>query len=156
MDYGLYILLGLSFVWVLYRQTMPVKGLRKLSAKQFKDELSEGMLIDVRESYEYARGHIPGAVNIPLRHLERKLAELPDKDQPIYLYCRGGMRSRQAGKLLSRNGYTRLAYLSGGIMAYEGPINHKRQNDRNGGDNDSDVHDGIFNHRDTKSFNQHN
>ncbi len=148
MDYGLYILLGLIFVWVLYRQTMPVKGLRKLSAKQFIGELREGRLIDVRESYEYAQGHIPGAVNIPLSHLERRLAEMPDKNQPIYLYCRGGMRSRLAGKLLSRNGYTRLAYLSGGIMAYEGPI--KGQNDRIGGDNDSDVHDGNFNNKKTK------
>ncbi|MFP4610780.1 MAG: ArsR/SmtB family transcription factor [Thiohalophilus sp.] len=47
-------------------------------------------VIDVRPSEEYAAGHLPGAVNIPLAELEQHLAELgQDKDQEIVAYCRG-------------------------------------------------------------------
>ncbi|MDY6980787.1 MAG: metalloregulator ArsR/SmtB family transcription factor [Pseudomonadota bacterium] len=47
-------------------------------------------VIDVRPPEEYAAGHLPGAVNIPLSELEQRLAELgQDKDQEIVAYCRG-------------------------------------------------------------------
>ena len=47
-------------------------------------------VIDVRPPEEYAAGHLPGAVNIPLAELEQRLAELgQDKDQEIVAYCRG-------------------------------------------------------------------
>ncbi len=46
------------------------------------------MLIDVRPEDEYGLGHLPGALNIPLRQLEQRLSELP-RDQQIVAYCRG-------------------------------------------------------------------
>lgn len=47
-------------------------------------------VIDVRPPEEYAAGHLPGAVNIPLSELEQRLAELgQDKDQEVVAYCRG-------------------------------------------------------------------
>jgi ArsR family transcriptional regulator len=46
------------------------------------------MLLDVRPEDEYGLGHLPGALNIPLRQLEQRLAELPRK-QEIVAYCRG-------------------------------------------------------------------
>jgi ArsR family transcriptional regulator len=46
------------------------------------------MLLDVRPSDEYQLGHLPGALNIPLRELEQRLAELPCT-QDIVAYCRG-------------------------------------------------------------------
>ncbi len=45
-------------------------------------------VLDVRPEEEYAAGHVPGAVNIPLQDLEQRLGEL-DKDQEIVAYCRG-------------------------------------------------------------------
>jgi ArsR family transcriptional regulator len=45
-------------------------------------------VLDVRPPDEFALGHLPGAVNIPLRELEARLAEL-DPSQPIIAYCRG-------------------------------------------------------------------
>jgi rhodanese-related sulfurtransferase len=44
--------------------------------------------LDVRPQDEFALGHVPGAINIPLGELERRLAEL-DPDQEIVAYCRG-------------------------------------------------------------------
>lgn len=121
MDYIFYILLLLFVIWVVYRQFMPIKGLRNLSAQQFKSEYKGNMLVDVREAHEYRRGYITGAVNIPLSQLRQRMSEIP-RERKIYLYCQSGMRSRQAAKLLSRNGYTELAHLKGGIMSWDGPV----------------------------------
>ena len=52
--------------------------------------MREGLVtvIDVRPPEEYAAGHLPGALNIPLAELERELDQL-DSDQEIVAYCRG-------------------------------------------------------------------
>ena len=46
------------------------------------------VLLDVRPENEYGFGHLPGAVNIPLRQLEQRLSELP-RNHEIVAYCRG-------------------------------------------------------------------
>ncbi|MBI4581281.1 MAG: rhodanese-like domain-containing protein, partial [Planctomycetes bacterium] len=46
------------------------------------------VVIDVRPAEEYEAAHIPGAISVPLKELEKRLAELP-KDQEIVAYCRG-------------------------------------------------------------------
>lgn len=46
------------------------------------------VLLDVRPEDEYGLGHLPGAVNIPLRHLDQRLSELP-RGREIVAYCRG-------------------------------------------------------------------
>jgi rhodanese-related sulfurtransferase len=48
----------------------------------------EAVVIDVRPSEEYRAGHIPGALSVPLKELESRLADLP-KDEEIVAYCRG-------------------------------------------------------------------
>ncbi|HFI5305735.1 TPA: rhodanese-like domain-containing protein [Serratia liquefaciens] len=45
-------------------------------------------MLDVRPHEEYALGHLPGALNIPLEELERRLAELPE-GREVVAYCRG-------------------------------------------------------------------
>ncbi|RAS66916.1 rhodanese-related sulfurtransferase [Lentzea atacamensis] len=64
-------------------------------------------MIDVRPAEEYAAGHIPGAVSIPLAELTHRLAELP-ADQEIVAYCRGAYRvlSHEAVRLLTARGRT--------------------------------------------------
>lgn len=65
-------------------------------------------LIDVRTAEEFAAGHIPGAINVPVHRLEARLAELPDKDRPIVVYCRSGQRSGRARRMLQDKGYTAI------------------------------------------------
>lgn len=64
-------------------------------------------VLDVRPREEYAAGHIPGAVSIPLDELADRLAELPDDDQ-IVAYCRGAycVLSHDAVRLLTAHGRT--------------------------------------------------
>lgn len=65
-------------------------------------------LVDVRTPGEYKAGHVPGAVNIPLNALEARLAELPDKNAEIVVYCRSGRRSGIAQRLMQSKGYTKV------------------------------------------------
>ncbi len=61
-------------------------------------------IIDVRTPGEFSSGAYPGARNIPLPVLGRRLNEIP-RDTPVVLYCRSGMRSASAARLLKRAGY---------------------------------------------------
>ena len=69
----------------------------------------EQIIIDVRETFEFATDHVVGAVNMPLRSLEETMREnnLP-KDTPIIVYCRTGSRSERAQQILDSMGFTRV------------------------------------------------
>lgn len=121
MNYLLYSVLLIFVIWMLYKQFAPVKGLRTLTAEQFQSESKGSKVIDVRESHEYKRGHIKGAVNIPLSQLQQRMSEIP-KDRAVLVYCQSGMRSKQAAKVLGRHGYSNVADLRGGIMSWKGSI----------------------------------
>ncbi len=76
-------------------------------------------IIDVRELDEYASEHIPGALNLPLSQLEARAVELSnDLNAPLVIVCRSGGRSRNACEYLTAIGYTDLANLQGGTMAW--------------------------------------
>jgi phage shock protein E len=65
-------------------------------------------LLDVRSSGEFAGGHLPGAVNIPVQELERRLAEAGPVDGEVVVYCRSGHRSSRAAELLRQHGFTKV------------------------------------------------
>ena len=78
--------------------------------------------MDVRRADEFAEGHIPGAINIANEDiLSAEPAELPDKDQVIYVYCRSGNRSKQASEKLAAMGYTNIVEF-GGILDWTGEV----------------------------------
>jgi phage shock protein E len=68
-------------------------------------------LVDVRTPSEFAAGHIPGAINIPLQQLDSRLTELQPKDTPVVLYCRSGGRSGSATRVLKNAGFAAVHYL---------------------------------------------
>jgi rhodanese-related sulfurtransferase len=81
--------------------------------------LEEALVVDVREPWEYAEGHLPGAVNIPLSTLPARLAELP-QDRPILLVCNSGNRSGVAADFLVQQGFPgeKVYNLEGGTYAW--------------------------------------
>ena len=80
------------------------------------------MILDVRRPDEYAQGHIPGAINLANESItDTEPAELMDKDQTIYVYCRSGNRSRQASAKLAAMGYSNIIEC-GGIMDWTGEL----------------------------------
>tara|TARA_B110000467_G_C17952472_1_gene280704 strand:- start:10 stop:441 length:432 start_codon:yes stop_codon:yes gene_type:complete len=77
------------------------------------------LLIDVRTEKEYADGHVPGAINIPHKELEQRLAELSGvKNSQVILYCRSGTRAGIAKKILEKNGFEQLDHLTGDYIAW--------------------------------------
>ncbi len=91
---------------------------------EVRQRLSNGggyRLIDVREKEEYREGHLPGAVSVPRGFLDMRIEEVvPDKDEPIVLYCAGGTRSLLAGRTLRELGYTNVVSMSGGFGGWKG------------------------------------
>jgi rhodanese-related sulfurtransferase len=75
------------------------------------------VLIDVREDYEFAAGHIPEATLIPLGQLGSRLNEIP-KDKTVVAVCRSGNRSGQATQLLRQAGFD-AHNMDGGMISWE-------------------------------------
>ena len=75
---------------------------------------SDYIILDVRRIDEYSEKHIKGAINVPNESIgTEEIAELPNKDQLIYVYCRSGNRSRQASEKLVQLGYTNIVEMGG-------------------------------------------
>lgn len=84
--------------------------------------VENALLVDVRNDFEYEKGHIPGSVNLALsRILKEAELEFPDKGQPLFVYCQSGARSARSAKLLSVMGYENVTDL-GGILDWSGPV----------------------------------
>ena len=66
---------------------------------------SGARLVDVRTPREFAAGHIPGAINIPVQQLDSRLGELQPKGTAIVVYCRSGTRSGNAARMLKNAGF---------------------------------------------------
>ena len=79
--------------------------------------MKDVILVDVRESYEWDRGAIPGARHLPLGELSARLEELP-RDGEIVLYCQTGIRSARALTILQEAGFRRAGHLSGGYAKW--------------------------------------
>ncbi|NAW67493.1 rhodanese-like domain-containing protein [Photobacterium halotolerans] len=90
----------------------------------------EIILIDVRERHEVDTGMLPGAIHIARGVLEMQLDTHPAvahhsnplevmAQQPVYLYCRSGVRSALAAESLQKMGFTRVFSLAGGIQAWQ-------------------------------------
>ena len=76
-------------------------------------------ILDVRETWEFEEGRIPGAQNIPLSTLPDKLDDLDElKGQEIIVHCKGGGRATSAKAYLTQQGFTNVRNLVGGYQAY--------------------------------------
>ena len=78
-------------------------------------------LIDVRTPGEYAGGHIPDAVNVPLQQISTIASKVPDKSTPLFVYCMSGARSQQAVSALKQMGYANARNI-GGIGSWRGDV----------------------------------
>jgi rhodanese-related sulfurtransferase/TusA-related sulfurtransferase len=87
---------------------------------QVKLEANENMMVlDVRETAEYAFNHIPNAISIPLGELEARMNEL-NQDQTIYIVCRTGNRSDLAAQKLAENGFSNVLNVIPGMNQWTG------------------------------------
>lgn len=97
------------------------QGLQPVDREQLLAKVREGevTVLDVRPSEEYRAGHLPGALSIPLKELERRLSDLPH-DREIVAYCRGPycVLAVEAVDLLRAKGFTAFR-LEDGVQDWE-------------------------------------
>jgi len=107
--------------------TDALQSLRRIAPSELQMMLAdtEGhdplMLVDVREPREFAAGHLPGAINMPMSELDRRLAELPARSTVVFM-CRSGGRSLRACGQALRDGAVTPLQLEGGLLAWAAEV----------------------------------
>lgn len=81
-------------------------------------DTTRDLLVDVRPVEEYEMSHLPGAVNIPVTILRKKLNDIP-RDRKIYIYCNVGLNAYLAYRVFKLNGFKQIWTLSGSLKTYE-------------------------------------
>ena len=98
--------------------TTPEAHVEEADVRTAADAQAAGaVLVDVREPEEWAAGHAPGAVHIPMRDIPARLGELTS-EAPVYLICRSGNRSARVAAYLQGQGFARPINVAGGILAW--------------------------------------
>ena len=82
-----------------------------------KEEWPRMMVIDARDAAQFAKGHIPGAVNMDWRQVLAKRSSIP-KNKPVLIYCNTGSLSAQAGFALRVAGWDNVKILQGGLQEW--------------------------------------
>lgn len=78
------------------------------------------LVVDVRSPDEFAAGHVPGAINLPVEALTGSEPALRDwKHKPVVLYCKSGRRAGLAAAVLEKQGFGRLEHLTGDIGGWQ-------------------------------------
>lgn len=116
---ALVVILALLFAGPIRQSLSGVGSVAIAQAVQLLNRES-GVLLDVREPAEYAAGHIPRALNIPLSTLGERVKELDKyKQRPVIVCCRSGQRAGQAAVALRKRGFVSVHNLHGGLLAWE-------------------------------------
>lgn len=94
--------------------------MKEITAAELKP-LLEGenppRLLDVREDWEFAIGHIDGAINLPMQQVPQRMSEI-GRDAETVVICHHGARSEQVARFLEAQGFPELTNLTGGIDAW--------------------------------------
>jgi rhodanese-related sulfurtransferase len=98
-----YILVGLVFAYIAWRVLSSYRARRRVP--ELRREGAQ--LVDVRSPGEFAGGHAPGSVNIPLQELAQRAKEL-DPNRWVVVACASGTRSAMAARKLRGMGFNRV------------------------------------------------
>jgi rhodanese-related sulfurtransferase len=110
---------GGMLLWPFVRRSTGGPWVDPLQATQLINR-EDALVLDVREPGEFGSGHVLGARNLPLARLDAPAADLAKrKEKPVIVYCDGGERSGKALAALKKQGFTRVANLSGGLKAWQ-------------------------------------
>ncbi len=114
---------------------------KHLDAESFNQKMDEGAtVVDLRNNYECLIGHFEGAL-LPRADtfrgvVEEMLEKLDDKkDEPVLLYCTGGIRCEKASAWFRHHGFTNVGQLHGGIIDYARQVRAKGLDSRYKGQN---------------------
>ncbi len=99
------------------------ESVKRLDGATFKNHISgkKVQLVDVRTPMEFKSEHIKGSKNIDYYNKTKFYTEIEklNKNKPVYIYCRSGVRSYNAAKKLDKLGFTEIYDLKGGILRWK-------------------------------------
>jgi NADPH-dependent 2,4-dienoyl-CoA reductase/sulfur reductase-like enzyme/rhodanese-related sulfurtransferase len=104
----------------MLREDQPATYSESLLEGAGNSSVGEPLVLDVRTAEEFAAGHVPGAVNVPLDELRERLGELP-RERKIVAYCKVGQRGYLAARLLAQHDFD-VENLSGGFTTYQATV----------------------------------
>ena len=106
-------------------ETITYKEITPDKAYEMIENNKEIVIIDVREESEYKTGHLIDSINVPLGAIDNLFNKnVSNKETPIIVYCKSGVRALEASKILVDKGYTNV-YTFGGIDSWEYEITEK-------------------------------
>ncbi len=129
--WGLFAALALIIVLLTYNLIMGGKG--SVDAVEATDLINhrEAVVVDVRSTADFAKGHIINSINIPMNGFKNQTATLQKhKDKPILISCRSGSQSSAACQQLRKEGFGEVFNLRGGILAWQSanlPLTRKKR-----------------------------
>ena len=110
---------GAMLVWPLMRRGVGGAAVGTLEATMLINQ-KDAIVLDVRESAEFAQSHILNSRNIPLGEVEARRKELERyREKPVIVACATGNRSGSAAAMLRKHGFTGAVNLAGGIAAWQ-------------------------------------
>ncbi len=99
-----------------YRDCKPENDIDYKNARILLESNNQCILLDVRSEQEYKEGHLNGSINIPVYDINEEIEKvIPNRNNPIIVYCQSGSRSRKAINILSKKGYGELYNIEGGL-----------------------------------------
>lgn len=114
--------LAVLVVWMTLEIRNKMVGLHLHSPQETIQLINrhEAVVLDVRDNAQFSRGHVTGAINIPLAELDAKLSQLKKyKENPIIIVCPLGESPTKIGALLQNNGFLKISCLKGGLPAWQ-------------------------------------
>jgi rhodanese-related sulfurtransferase len=116
------ILVGIfAVLLVLFIRNETQRGGKGVSPQELVNLVNKegAIVLDVRDSKEFAAGHIVDAVNVPHTVLESRLSELEKyKEKPVTIVCKMGQHAGTAGAMLRKAGFASVSRLSGGMTEW--------------------------------------
>ena len=110
---------GAMLLWPYVRRTSGGPWVSTLQATQLMNR-EDALVLDVRDTNEFAGGHMLGAKNIPLANLEARAGEIEKlKAKPVIVLCDDGSRAGKAAALLRGRGFANVVNLAGGFPAWQ-------------------------------------
>lgn len=117
---GVYLFIALLVGWMLWQRMLApmLSGVKRLGAEEYmKMRNTDHALIDVRSAAEWASGHAPKAMHIPVGDIARRMREIPE-NKPVVVVCASGNRSAMAATALAKKGYNPVFNFAGGMGAW--------------------------------------
>ncbi len=110
--------------WLLRDRAKKQVAYNDISASELQAALENGdeyQVIDIRDAASYNRGHIAGAINVPMDSLRDRIDAI-GRDKKVVLVCYSGHTSRMAAEFLVSRGYDNIWNMIGGMAAWRGPL----------------------------------